>query len=238
MSSGILSKITDDSRWLIEEMEDMSESEVPEWVEYLISQSARDMMHVLQYMSHRNEKMHIGLLSEINKAAERLRDATKVLSEEKIPEWVEYLISEMASDIGHIKDYLEHNHEKKASKIFDPIYYFQLRWSEYINEDLLLKLAVFKDSGLGRWFKEKWVDISRKDKSGKYKPCGRKDADSKAYPKCRPTKRVSKKTPKTTGEMTAKEKKSAISQKRRKQRKRKGDGKGKKPIRDSHLKKD
>ncbi len=42
--------------------------------------------------------------------------------------------------------------------------------------------------GLGKWFGEEWVDISRKDKGGKHPPCGRGEADtsSTGYPKCRP----------------------------------------------------
>jgi hypothetical protein len=55
--------------------------------------------------------------------------------------------------------------------------------------------------GLGRWFAEKWVDI----KTGK--PCGRQEGEERAgYPACRPTKRVSEKTPKTTMEMSSAEK--------------------------------
>lgn len=55
--------------------------------------------------------------------------------------------------------------------------------------------------GLGRWFDEKWVDI----KTGK--PCGRKAGEErKGYPACRPSKRVSSKTPKTVGEMSSLEK--------------------------------
>ena len=54
--------------------------------------------------------------------------------------------------------------------------------------------------GLPRWFKEKWVDV----KTGK--PCGRSKGDKRGYPACRPKKRVSSKTPKTVGEMTASEK--------------------------------
>ena len=54
--------------------------------------------------------------------------------------------------------------------------------------------------GLDRWFKEKWVDV----KTGK--PCGRKKGEDRAYPACRPKKRVSSKTPKTVGEMSASEK--------------------------------
>ena len=54
--------------------------------------------------------------------------------------------------------------------------------------------------GLTRWFKENWVDV----KTGK--PCGRKKGEDRAYPACRPKKRVSSKTPKTLGEMTKSEK--------------------------------
>ena len=54
--------------------------------------------------------------------------------------------------------------------------------------------------GLTRWFKENWVDI----KTGK--PCGRSKGEKRGYPACRPKKRVSSKTPKTVGEMTAAEK--------------------------------
>ena len=54
--------------------------------------------------------------------------------------------------------------------------------------------------GLTRWFKEKWVDV----KTGK--PCGRSKGESRAYPACRPSKRVSSKTPKTASEMSSGEK--------------------------------
>ena len=54
--------------------------------------------------------------------------------------------------------------------------------------------------GLTRWFKENWVDV----KTGK--PCGRKKGEKRGYPACRPKNRVSSKTPKTVGEMTASEK--------------------------------
>ncbi len=58
------------------------------------------------------------------------------------------------------------------------------------------------DGGLTRWFKEDWRDI----KTGK--KCGRsgKNDKRKGYPACRPSKRVSSKTPKTVSEMSAKEK--------------------------------
>mgnify|MGYP000321361171 FL=1 len=62
---------------------------------------------------------------------------------------------------------------------------------------------------LKRWFKEDWKDI----KTGK--PCGRKKGEKRGTPYCRPSKRVSSKTPKTRSEMTSAEKRSRISQKNR-----------------------
>lgn len=54
-----------------------------------------------------------------------------------------------------------------------------------------------KQADLRKWFKEKWVDISRKKKGGGHPECGRDDADEGGgYPKCRPQRaaaRMSKK---------------------------------------------
>ena len=72
-----------------------------------------------------------------------------------------------------------------------------------------------KHANLGRWFKEKWVDVSRKDHDGKHPPCGRSDASEGAYPKCRPSKKVSKDTPSTSSDMSAEDKRRATEQKRR-----------------------
>ena len=86
---------------------------------------------------------------------------------------------------------------------------------------------------LRRWFKEKWVDVSRKI-DGKHPPCGRKDADGdkerKGYPKCRPLKKVSKDTPKTAGSYSKNEKKSMTTQKRNAEKKEPKIGKGNKPT--------
>ena len=66
-----------------------------------------------------------------------------------------------------------------------------------------------KGAALKRWFKEDWKDV----KTGK--PCGRKKGESRGTPYCRPSKRVSSKTPKTSGEMTKTEKSKRIAQKKR-----------------------
>jgi hypothetical protein len=98
---------------------------------------------------------------------------------------------------------------------------------DYINECLESGEVLKED--LRRWFKEKWVDVSRKVK-GKHPPCGRKDADGKSYPKCRPSKKVSKDTPKTASSYSKKEKKAMTSQKRRAEKKDPKVGKGNKPT--------
>lgn len=64
-------------------------------------------------------------------------------------------------------------------------------------------------AALKRWFKEKWVDV----RTGK--PCGRRKGDGRGVPYCRPSKRVSSKTPKTSGEMSASEKRKKIAEKKR-----------------------
>lgn len=64
-------------------------------------------------------------------------------------------------------------------------------------------------AALKRWFKEKWVDV----RTGE--PCGRTKGDGRGTPYCRPSKRVSSKTPKTTSEMSASEKRKKIAEKKR-----------------------
>tara|TARA_R100001510_G_C7630144_1_gene189140 strand:+ start:198 stop:479 length:282 start_codon:yes stop_codon:yes gene_type:complete len=66
-----------------------------------------------------------------------------------------------------------------------------------------------KGAALRRWFQEKWVDV----RTGK--PCGRKKGEKRGTPYCRPSKRVSSKTPKTKGEMTKSEKQSRVAEKKR-----------------------
>ena len=66
-----------------------------------------------------------------------------------------------------------------------------------------------KGLALKRWFKEKWVDV----RTGK--PCGRTKGEKRGTPYCRPSKRVSSKTPKTSSEMSSAEKRKKINEKKR-----------------------
>jgi len=77
-------------------------------------------------------------------------------------------------------------------------------------EDQVMAVRKTKEgAALKRWFKEKWVDV----RTGK--PCGRRKGEKRGTPYCRPSKRVSSRTPVTSGEMTASQKRSRISQKKR-----------------------
>ena len=66
-----------------------------------------------------------------------------------------------------------------------------------------------KGADLKRWFKEEWVDV----RSGK--PCGRQEGEKRGTPYCRPSKRVSERTPVTASEITTAQKKERIAEKKK-----------------------
>jgi len=74
-------------------------------------------------------------------------------------------------------------------------------------------------SGLKRWYKEKWVDLNRPVRNSKkrivgYRSCGRSKITSRSkYPLCRPSKRITAKTPKTYKQLTKKSIKTAKKRK-------------------------
>jgi hypothetical protein len=60
------------------------------------------------------------------------------------------------------------------------------------------------ERALARWFKEQWVDTCAYIEDHVLVPCGRRSLSlsSSSYPYCRPTKRVSSKTPTTLFQIT------------------------------------
>ena len=79
---------------------------------------------------------------------------------------------------------------------------------------------------LRKWFKQKWVNIGKKDKSGKHPECGT-SGKKRAYAKCVPASKARS--------MSKKDKESATRRKRRAQNKagrggKKQPGQGRKPI--------
>jgi hypothetical protein len=69
-----------------------------------------------------------------------------------------------------------------------------------------------KSKGLVRWYKEDWVDLNRPTSTG-FAKCGRHSTNKGKYPLCRPSKRVTSKTPRTYKEISKKSIKKAKKQK-------------------------
>ena len=91
----------------------------------------------------------------------------------------------------------------------------------YLSEDDML------DENLRKWFSDKWVNIGKKDKSGKHPPCG-SSGKKRAYAKCVPASKARS--------MSKKDKESATRRKRAAQNKagrggKQSAGQGKAPIR-------
>jgi hypothetical protein len=90
-----------------------------------------------------------------------------------------------------------------------------------IKEDLAVWFGTKKKPKGSKQPKGPWVNICRKV-DGKHPPCGRSEADTKGYPKCRAAG--------VAGKMSDAEKKSACAQKRREEKKDPKIGKGNKPT--------
>ena len=91
-----------------------------------------------------------------------------------------------------------------------------------LKEDLAVWFGTKKKPKGSKQPKGPWVNICRKKEGGGHPPCGRPDADSKGYPKCRAAGVASK--------MSDSQKKAACSQKRRAEKKDPKVGKGNKPT--------
>jgi hypothetical protein len=91
-----------------------------------------------------------------------------------------------------------------------------------LNEDLAVWFGTKKKPKGSKQPKGPWVNICRKKEGGGHPPCGRPEADSKGYPKCRAAGVASK--------MSDSQKKAACAQKRREEKKDPKVGKGNKPT--------
>ena len=80
-------------------------------------------------------------------------------------------------------------------------------FNEIIEENTCIHCGNIVNEDLRNWFKSKWVNIGKKDKSGKHPPCGT-SGDKKGYAKCVPASKAAS--------MTASQKKSAVRRKRAK----------------------
>jgi len=71
------------------------------------------------------------------------------------------------------------------------------------------KYSCNKFGSLNRWFDEKWIDVCTGKK------CGRGTSSKRKYPYCRPSKRISSKTPRTVRELSRSEIKRRCAKKRK-----------------------
>jgi len=103
----------------------------------------------------------------------------------------------------------------------DPEYYDSLDEIESKSEslDTIISFSKFFEKkksysgshgGLDKWFKEKWVDISKTNPDGSHPPCGRDDTSRGGYPKCRKVRVAAK--------MSKKQKRASVSRKRKVER--------------------
>ena len=95
-----------------------------------------------------------------------------------------------------------------------------------VNEDLAVWFGIKKKPKGSKQPKGPWVNICRKKEGGGHPPCGRPEADSKGYPKCRAAGVAAK--------MTDSQKKSACAQKRRAEKKEPKSGTGNTPTMTSY----
>ena len=94
-----------------------------------------------------------------------------------------------------------------------------------LNEDLAVWFGTKKKPKGSKQPKGPWVNICSKV-DGKHPPCGRPDADSKSYPKCRAAG--------VAGKMSDSAKKAACTQKRKAEKQDTQTGKGQKPVMTSY----
>lgn len=97
---------------------------------------------------------------------------------------------------------------------------------QLIKEDLAVWFGTKKKPKGSKQPKGPWVNICRKE-NGKHPPCGRKNASSKAYPKCRAVHVASK--------MSDSQKRAACQKKRNAEKKEPKVGKGNKPTMSSYM---
>ena len=141
------------------------------------------------------------------------------------------------SELGPFTEFAdtEFNHEKKQKTLKNNVKGYVGHWEKNkdgsykldnhdthtINEDLAVWFGTKKKPKGSKQPKGPWVNICRKV-DGKHPPCGRPDADSKGYPKCRAAG--------VAGKMSDSEKRSACQQKRKAESKDTQTGKGQKPV--------
>ena len=90
--------------------------------------------------------------------------------------------------------------------------------SSIISDNTCIYCGNIVGESLKKWFKQKWVNVGKKDKSGKHPPCGT-SGEKRGYAKCVPASKARS--------MSKKDKESATRRKRAAQNKANRGGRGK-----------
>jgi len=134
---------------------------------------------------------------------------------------IENKTRKMSKIIKNLKKTVQGQNDEDGNPINPTMTGMPLR-DDMIKEDLAVWFGTKKKPKGSKQPKGPWVNICRKDKDGKHPPCGRPEADSKGYPKCRAAG--------VAGKMSDSQKKAACAQKRREEKKDPKVGKGNKPT--------
>ena len=145
-------------------------------------------------------------------------------SKEKRDE-IERKTKKISAKSEYLKQFYMGQNDEEGSAINPTISGEPLK-EELLKEDLAVWFGTKKKPKGSKQPKGPWVNICRKGKDGKHPPCGRPEADSKGYPKCRAAG--------VAGKMSDSAKRSACSQKRRAEKKEPKVGTGNKPTMTSY----
>jgi hypothetical protein len=151
-----------------------------------------------------------------------------------LKKWPKTTLSPFDIELDHEVNYDYKNNSLKNNKKVNHYYkgkeFFKKLKDEThpvhtIKEDLAVWFGKKKKPKGSSQPKGPWVDICRKV-DGKHPPCGRKDADTGSYPKCRAAG--------VAGKMSDSQKKAACQQKRKAEKNDPQRGKGQKPVMTSY----
>jgi hypothetical protein len=158
-------------------------------------------------------------------AKEEVMTITEILTESKItPQKIHQLADRKGMAWDNDAEFMQMTQKLTGKRHLDDLDSAQLRKVyNHINQNLSEGKP---RGGLTKWFKEKWVNIAKKE-GGKHPACGT-SGETSGYAKCVPAKKAAS--------MSAKQKRSAVNRKRAAQRKagrpgRASGGTGKAPVR-------
>ena len=104
---------------------------------------------------------------------------------------------------------------KRRFRVWPSVYASSWVVREYKKQGGEYENEIPNDGGLARWYDEEWIDVCQLPKRI---PCGRPNANIKAwkkeYPYCRPSREISSKTPKIYKKFSKQELKKRCSRKK------------------------